>query len=89
MASCYTPDRTPGGVAESADAPDLKSGGRKVVWVRVPPPLLSQNACKWAQNQNKRNRLSVLAGPIYTTYYTNALRKGVFHRIGGALLHGR
>jgi hypothetical protein len=43
MASCYTPDRTPGGVAESADAPDLKSGGRKVVWVRVPPPLLAKN----------------------------------------------
>jgi hypothetical protein len=26
MANCYTPDRTTGGVAESADAPDLKSG---------------------------------------------------------------
>ena len=26
MTSCYTPDRIPGGVAESADAPDLKSG---------------------------------------------------------------
>ena len=26
MSSCYTPDLTPGGVAESADAPDLKSG---------------------------------------------------------------
>jgi uncharacterized protein len=26
MPSCYTPDRTPGGVAELADAPDLKSG---------------------------------------------------------------
>ena len=43
MTSCYTPDRIPGGVAESADAPDLKSGGRKVVWVRVPPPLLAKN----------------------------------------------
>ena len=46
MTSCYTPDRIPGGVAESADAPDLKSGGRKVVWVRVPPPLLEQSSCK-------------------------------------------
>src|SRR5688500_15743572 len=26
-----------GGVAESADASDLKSEGRKAVWVRVPP----------------------------------------------------
>jgi hypothetical protein len=89
MASCYTPDRTPGGVAESADAPDLKSGGRKVVWVRVPPPLLDRIPCKWPQNPNKRKRLSVLAGPLYTNYYTNALRKRVFHCLGGALLHGR
>ena len=48
MTSCYTPDRIPGGVAESADAPDLKSGGRKVVWVRVPPPLLADHL----QNQD-------------------------------------
>ena len=27
------------GVAELADAPDSKSGDRKVVWVRVPPPV--------------------------------------------------
>ena len=26
------------GVAELADAADSKSAGRKVVWVRVPPP---------------------------------------------------
>src|SRR5271156_5844047 len=26
------------GVAELADAPDSKSGGRKAVWVRPPPP---------------------------------------------------
>jgi hypothetical protein len=26
------------GVAELADAPDSKSGGRKAVWVRFPPP---------------------------------------------------
>jgi hypothetical protein len=43
MTSCYTPNRIPGGVAESADAPDLKSGDREVVWVRVPPPLLAKN----------------------------------------------
>jgi hypothetical protein len=28
----------PAGVAELADAPDSKSGGRKAVWVRFPPP---------------------------------------------------
>ena len=44
MANCYTRGLTTGGVAESADAPDLKSGGRKVVWVRVPPPLLDQGS---------------------------------------------
>jgi hypothetical protein len=26
------------GVAELVDAPDSKSGDRKIVWVRVPPP---------------------------------------------------
>jgi hypothetical protein len=26
-----------------ADAPDSKSGGRKAVWVRVPPPVLGSN----------------------------------------------
>src|SRR5215210_2212569 len=43
MTNCYTRERTPGGVAELADAPDLKSGGREVVWVRVPPPLLRRS----------------------------------------------
>ena len=28
------------GVAELVDAPDSKSGDRKIVWVRVPPPAL-------------------------------------------------
>jgi hypothetical protein len=29
------------GVAELADALDSKSSGRKVVWVRAPPPALN------------------------------------------------
>jgi hypothetical protein len=28
-------------------------------------------------------------GTLYTDYYINALRKGVFHRFGGALLQVR
>ena len=34
--TCYFRGRP--GVAELADAPDSKSGGRKAVWVRPPPP---------------------------------------------------
>jgi hypothetical protein len=37
--------------------------------------------------QNRGKRLSVLAEPLYTNYYTNALRQRVFHRFGGAILH--
>ena len=54
-----------------------------------PTAPTERKPCKWAQNQIKRKRLSVLAGPPYTNYYTNALRKRIFHRLGGALLHGR
>src|SRR5215211_2892467 len=54
MTNCYTRERTLGGVAELADAPDLKSGGRKVVWVRVPPPLLDQSSCKTREYEKSR-----------------------------------
>ncbi len=37
------PPDTHAGVAEQADAQDLKSCGRKAVWVRSPPPALSPN----------------------------------------------
>ena len=36
------------GVAESADAADLKSAGIKSVWVQIPPPAL------WKQKQKKK-----------------------------------
>ena len=42
---------------------------------------------KSPENQNRVKRLGVLAEPLYTNYYTNALRKRVFHRFGGAILH--
>jgi hypothetical protein len=54
-----------------------------------PTAPTKRKPCKWTQNQSKRNRLGENAEPIYTNYYTNALRKGIFHRFGGALLHGR
>ena len=60
MTSCYTPDRIPGGVAESADAPDLKSGSYEGVWVRVPPPLLAnylQNGTFTQMAESPRTRL--------------------------------
>jgi hypothetical protein len=38
---CYNVEVLHAGVAELVDAPDSKSGGRKVVWVRVPPPALA------------------------------------------------
>ena len=31
-----------GGVMQSVDVPDSKSGGREVVWIRVPPPPPAQ-----------------------------------------------
>ena len=53
------------------DAPDSKSGDRKVVWVRVPPPVLYEIAA------NKPKTLEIVRGPartpgpFYTNYYTN------------------
>jgi hypothetical protein len=44
-------------VAELVDAPDSKSGGRKVVWVRVPPPALLnflQNVTKYENIEEAR-----------------------------------
>lgn len=35
------------GVAELADAPDSKSGESNLMWVRVPPPVLSKKRCFW------------------------------------------
>src|ERR671913_950621 len=52
---CYTVEVLHAGVAELVDAPDSKSGGRKVVWVRVPPPALLIS-CKTAQNPNGEKR---------------------------------
>ncbi len=47
MASCYTPGLNPGGVAESADAPDLKSGSFRSVGssptAPTDPKLLQNN----------------------------------------------
>lgn len=36
------------GGGEKVDAADLKSAGRKSVWVRIPPALLSKNGPLWA-----------------------------------------
>jgi hypothetical protein len=36
------------GVAELADAPDSKSGGRKAVWVRFPPPAPTLNTTRFS-----------------------------------------
>jgi len=54
-----------------------------------PTAPTERKPCKWAQSQSKRKRLGENAESLYTNYYTNALRKGIFHRFGGALLHGR
>lgn len=58
-----------GGMAELADATDLKSVGRKVVWVRVPlpPPLRALRPCyqltfKNGTTGSGRKRYSVVRG---------------------------
>jgi hypothetical protein len=43
---------------------------------------------KATKGQNRGKRPGVLAGPLYTNYYTNALRKRVFHRFGGEVHSG-
>src|ERR687897_632654 len=48
---CYTVEVLHAGVAELVDAPDSKSGGRKVVWVRVPPPAQHRFPAKTAKTQ--------------------------------------
>jgi hypothetical protein len=42
---------------------------------------------KPTKGQNRGKRLGDNTEPLYTNYYTNALGKRVFHRLGGALLH--
>ncbi len=76
------------GVAELVDAPDSKSGGAKAPCRFEPDLRYLRNPCKTNENQNRGKRLDVLAEPLYTNYYTNPLGKRVFHRFGGALLHG-
>ena len=54
---CYNVEVLHAGVAELVDAPDSKSGGRKVVWVRVPPPALLnflQNVTKYENIEEAR-----------------------------------
>ena len=43
------------GVAELADAPDSKSGSRKRVWVRFPPPASANTKAKEYLNGGKDN----------------------------------
>ena len=48
------------------DAPDSKSGGRKAVWVRVPPPVLSpaQPASDPVQHTGGRVSLLILGAGL-------------------------
>src|SRR5215217_3691833 len=77
------------GVAELVDAPDSKSGGRKVVWVRVPPP---------AQAIFPANEYFFLRTPespqhrvrgLWQQYGSSRLRKGLFHRRRSLVPHVR
>ena len=71
------------------DAPDSKSGGAKAP-CRFEPDLRYQEVpAKPTKNQNSVKRPGENVGPLYTNYYTNALKKRLFHRFGGALLHVR
>src|SRR5215210_8697452 len=75
------------GVAELVDAPDSKSGGRKVVWVRVPPPAQHKFPAKAAKTQLAKevprcSRRGCLLQP-----YCNASAEGFFEGAGGAVLH--
>ncbi len=44
---------------------------------------------KPTKNQNRVKKPGENVGPLYTNYYTNALKKRLFHRFGGAFLHVR
>ena len=44
---------------------------------------------KLTKRQNRGKYPDENVGTLYTDYYINALRKGVFHRFGGALLQVR
>ena len=52
------------GVAELADAPDSKSGGRKAVWVRPPPP-----GPFFPSNFSSKKRFADLAGCLAFCYF--------------------
>jgi hypothetical protein len=76
------------GVAELVDAPDSKSGGAKAP-CRFEPDLRYQEIpAKPTKGQNRGKRPGENAGPLYSNYYTNALRKRVFHRFGGEVHSG-
>jgi hypothetical protein len=47
----------------------------------------SESPAKPTKGQNRGKRLGVVAEPLSTNYYTNALGKRVFHSFGSALLH--
>jgi hypothetical protein len=54
--------------------------------VRIPSAPLVDPAYLWAI-RGKRKAPGVKTRGCYTNYYTNALRKRLFHRRDGAILH--
>ena len=77
------------GVAELVDAPDSKSGDRKIVWVRVPPP--AQHRFPANRHFSPRMTESPWSGVqgLWQQYGSSRLGKGFFHRRRSLVSHVR